>query len=482
VKRRVFIKKSFLYTAGLSIPSVLLNCSKDEKPEPQPVKKKVLILGAGIAGLSAAYFLKNKGFEMTILEASTRVGGRINSINFEGYTADIGASWIHGIHLNPLYDLANNNAVLTTQTHYNPSYIFDTDGTTITESEWLTIEPYLDQLTDIAYQNQELSLEGILEIIAPQLSLDDRLTRLFYGAVRSEIEIPYAVDAKDISARALLVNDSFSGEDVIFPKGMQQLTSILAKDISVIFNTFVSKIDYSQKTIKVFTQEYTNVSEDRSCTACHSNITASSLNSNKIYDADLLIVALPLEMLKRRNVVFTPALSLEKKKALNGLEMGTMNKVFLKFETCFWNQDAYFLEYLKSDYSHVIEFFNPTAVGAENILVAVLSGYHAKLIESISETEIINMIMIDLRGMYGNSIPFPIAIHRTAWHTNPLSLGSYPHLKPGNKITVCDTIAAPIENRIFFAGDSTSKQYMATAHGAFISGKDAAERILNLNL
>ncbi len=484
MKRRHFLQKASIVTAGLLLPSVLMNCVKeyreDKSPSPSSgIDLKVLVLGAGMSGLAAASLLKSKGVDVQVIEASSRYGGRIDSVDFEGYIADCGASWIHGISGNPLYSLANENAITTRTTYYEPSYIFDMDGTDITEEEWNTIKPYLDQLSDIACENQELSLQGVLEIIAPQLNLNERLMRLFYGAVRSEIEIPYAIDAADISARALCVNDSFPGNDVIFPSGMHQLTDVLAKNLDIIYNTFVVKIDYSDEKVKVYTKKYADVPGERACNACHDSSNASTVIHDQMYVADKVIVALPPEMLKNENVVFSPPLPASKKSALGGLEMGVMNKVFLKFENTFWSEDGYFLEILKENHSEVIEFFNPVPVGAENILVAVLSGYHAKSIESLTDDEVRELVMNDLRGMYGENIPQPVAIHRTAWHTNPLSLGCYPHLKPGYSMDVCDAIARSIQNQVFFAGDASTKKYMATAHGAYISGRDAAQEILD---
>lgn len=482
MNRRKFIKNTSFFIAGITLPAVLINCTKKPKEpvNPNPEKKlKVLIIGAGIAGLSAASSLQKEGYEVKVIEASNRYGGRINSIDFNGDTVDAGASWIHGITGNPLYSLSQQNAIITRQTHFEPSYIFDIDGSEITEEDWSNIEPYLNQLVDIAYDNQDLSLQGLLEIIAPQLNLTERLKRLFYGAVRSEIEIPYAIDAKDISARALLVDDSFPGEDVVFPGGMHQLTDVLAQGIDISYNSFVYKIDYSGDQVAVYVKKYSEVDEKRACYACHHNTNANNLSEDEVFSADKVIVALPLEMLKRENVIFSPAFSNTRTEALNALEMGIMNKVFLKFEENFWYEDAYFLEFLKEDYSNVIEFFSPTPTGLDNILVAVLAGHHAKRIETMSDAEVEELVMSDLKGMFGNNIPSPTAITRTAWHSDPLALGAYPHLKPAKKMTVCDTIANDLDMKVFFAGDFVVKEYLATAHGAYISGIRAAQKIMD---
>jgi len=97
----------------------------------------------------------------------------------------------------------------------------------------------------------------------------------------------------------------------------------------------------------------------------------------------------------------------------------------------------------------------------------------------MSDTEVETLVMNDLRGMFGDDIPAPIGMLRTAWHGNSLSLGSYPHLKPERKMDACDIIAENLSKRVFFAGDYVIQEYLATAHGAYISGRRAAQQIID---
>jgi monoamine oxidase len=155
-----------------------------------------------------------------------------------------------------------------------------------------------------------------------------------------------------------------------------------------------------------------------------------------------------------------------------------MNKVFLRFGEDFWNQDGYFFQYLKQDSSKIIEFFSPAPTGASNVIVAVFAGQQARSIEKMEDVDLQNLVMDDLKGMFGDDIPQPLEMQKTSWHTNKFSLGAYPHLKPGSKLSACDSIARPMGNKVFFAGDACSSKYMATAHGAYISGVDAAENAM----
>ena len=473
--RRTFISQAALASMALLLLPQCKKKTNDNKP-----KQDIIIIGAGIAGLAAAKTLKDAGHKVTILEADTRFGGRIKTVDMGDYSADFGASWVHGINGNPLYKLANENAIMTKPTFYNPSYIFDNNGEEVTSQEWKTIEQKLEELVNLAYENFGSSLQYLLDLMEPDLNLSEKLKRAFYGSVRSEIEIPYAVDANDIAARSLTTDDSFPGKDVIFMNGMGELTDMLAQGLEIQYNTFVTKVAYAGEKVSVYTTERGTIDPKRSCKACHSGTNAGLLDHNKVFTADRIVVALPLGMLKNENVVFDPVLPTKKVSAIDSLGMGTMNKVFLKFEQNFWNEDGYFFQYLKEDHSKIIEFFSPTPTGTNNVIVAVMAGQQARSIEKMEEADITELVMSDLKGMFGNNIPQPTSFQKTAWHTNPFSLGAYPHLKPGSDLSACDEIASPLLNRVFFAGDATSSKYMATAHGAYLSGIKAANDIMKL--
>ena len=342
-----------------------------------------------------------------------------------------------------------------------------------------TIENLLEDLVNLAYENPDSSLQDLLDIMEPGLNLTDKLRRTFFGAVRSEIEIPYAVDAPDIAAKALTTNDSFPGKDVIFVNGMGELTDVLAKGLNIQYNTFATKVSWSGEKVNVYTKNPLDIEPKRSCMACHSGSDASLLEHDNILSAGRVVVALPPGMLKNQIVTFDPVLPDEKLMAIDSLGIGTMNKVFLKFDENFWYEDGYFFEYLKEDHSQIIEFFSPVPTGAGNVIVAVFSGQQARSIENMDDTALIELVMNDLKGMFGQDIPQPVAFQKTSWHTNPYSLGAYPHLKPGSDLTACNEIAKSLGNKVFFAGDATSKNYMATAHGAYLSGLDAATKIIN---
>nr|KAF6423852.1 spermine oxidase [Rousettus aegyptiacus] len=85
-----------------------LSCGLRRRGQP-----RVVVIGAGLAGLAAAKALLEQGFtDVTVLEASSRIGGRVQSVKLGHATFELGATWIHGSHGNPIYHLAEANGLL----------------------------------------------------------------------------------------------------------------------------------------------------------------------------------------------------------------------------------------------------------------------------------------------------------------------------------------------------------------------------------
>jgi len=74
-------------------------------------KVEVIVIGAGIAGLAAARDLSIDGYDVLVLEARNRIGGRIWTSRDLGVPADLGASWIHGFEDNPISRLAKRYGI-----------------------------------------------------------------------------------------------------------------------------------------------------------------------------------------------------------------------------------------------------------------------------------------------------------------------------------------------------------------------------------
>jgi predicted NAD/FAD-binding protein len=116
-------------TAFLGATVLASSCTQAQSKPPAAKKERILVIGAGIAGLAAAATLQDQGFAVTILEARDRLGGRLwTDRSWPGVSLDLGASWIHGVTGNPMSRLAIEAGLETAPTDYEALEIFSSDG------------------------------------------------------------------------------------------------------------------------------------------------------------------------------------------------------------------------------------------------------------------------------------------------------------------------------------------------------------------
>jgi monoamine oxidase len=98
----------------------------------------------------------------------------------------------------------------------------------------------------------------------------------------------------------------------------------------------------------------------------------------------------------------------------------------------------------------------------------------------MTDNQIINEIMLNLKSIYGNNIPNPTNFLRTKWGQNINSFGAYSYPTNGSTSADFNTLAIEINNKIFFAGEHTEREYRGTVHGAYLSGIREADKIIKL--
>lgn len=122
----MFSRRQIFKGALLALVSSLL--WKSQRLEAKESQGNILVIGAGMAGISAAKELQSRGFKVTVLEARDRLGGRIWTDHSLGTPIDLGASWIHGIKGNPIWELAQKYQIPTSPTSYEKDIKYDTQG------------------------------------------------------------------------------------------------------------------------------------------------------------------------------------------------------------------------------------------------------------------------------------------------------------------------------------------------------------------
>ena len=450
MNRKEFIKLSGLL--GISIPfsSLIMGCNKDEDNEPNG--KIVVVIGAGISGLAAAKKLKENGFDVIVLEAQDKVGGRLRTNRTLGVAFDEGASWIHGTNGNPLTNLAQQAGMNTAFTDDESLVCYDIGGVL---------------RSDIAFENAAAELETILSTLKNSGSATQSFETVFNNLHPTKVNdrlwkfllstyITFDLgDLDKVSSTLYDEGEEFSGEERISTNGYDIIPNFLANGLNIQLNQRVSKIDYSNSKAKIS-------------------------HNGTITEADYVLVTVPLGVLKSGNIQFVPALPTAKQTAIQKVGMNCVNKFLLTWNTPFWDNKQYicYTPETRDKFNYFVNVnkFHPSVNG---LMTFAYSNY-ARQTEAMTDAQIIDEIMLHLKDIYGNSIPNPTNMLRTKWQTNENSYGAYSFTQVGTEMRHFDDLAEEVNDRLFFAGEHTEADYFSTAHGAYLSGIREADKIISL--
>ncbi len=421
-------------------------------------KEKVIIIGAGISGLAAARDLEASGYEVLVLEARDRIGGRIWTDRSTGTNLDLGASWIHGIDNNPVKALADEiKTPLSGIFDYDNTSTFDADGTEdpVADSALESFDTTYRQYAAPHISNgDDISVQAVIDEAVADGAYSDLPARAVTSLVNTIYEHEYSGAANDISIHALEEGEDQTGGDVLFLDGYDNITNHLATGIDIRLQAVVSKISHDASRVSVET-------------------------SRGNFTGDRVVVTVPLGVLKAGSIIFEPALPADKQSAISRLGMGVLNKVWLEFPSVFWDAtDVH--NYFSTEKGRFNEWVNWEKASGKKYLLGFNAAAYGIEIEKKSDTEIVAEAMTILRTIWGNGIPEPSSHVITRWDSDPYAKGAYSFLKVGSMTTDRDTLAAPIDNRVFFAGEATDKDHAATTHGAYNSGVREAARIVAL--
>ena len=448
MKRRQFIKNTMLAMPSITLMMSALACNDDDIIN---TDKTVLVIGAGVSGLAAAKYLSSRNVTVNVIEAQSKVGGRLKTNRSLDIAFDEGASWIHGPDGNPITELISPSGVNTFPTNDNNVEVYDINGSVYDENVLDTSEN--------AYNNILNSLAGSIDKSFEEVFYDNypqyKNNRLWSYMLSAFLEFDTGGDISELSSLDYYDDEEFSGDDIIVTNGYDRIADYLAKGLNIELNKKVTGIDYSASKVLVST-------------------------TDQEFSADYVIVTVPLGVLKNNVVNFTPSLSGNIQNSINNLKMGSVNKFLCVWDTPFWDTNLQYIGYTPETMGKFNYFLNLNKFSESNALMTFAFGDYSKTTENMADNEVIDEIMNHLKSIYGSGIPEPTKFLRTKWVSNEYTFGSYSFATNGTRTSDFSVFEESMNNKLFFAGEHTSKDYRGTVHGAYNSGFRAAEQITGL--
>jgi monoamine oxidase len=445
---------------------------------------KILIIGAGAAGLSAARDLSAAGVQAEVLEAREYVGGRVYT-RHDGSPVlpiELGAEFVHGKHP-ALWEILNESSAPFCE---------------ITERHWYFENGVLSKSHD--FWNKLTALMDLMKSEEPDRSFkdflqslpDDENTRRAKAVASRYVEGFHAARIDRIGVRGLVranqAEDEVEGDRSFRVLGgydtlMDALREQAAENGAIFhLNTIVKELRWDKQQVQAV---------------------CMNRESSETFTASRVVITLPLGVLQAdsenlASMRFLPELPENKRTAIRLLEMGQAIRIVLRFRSRFWEkldipgtggrEDLEQLGFIHYPEAPIPTWWTLLPVRAP-MLVGWTGGSNAeKLITAatrsgaIDPAQVLNLAIESLRQIFG--IPetklreLLVASYTHDWHYDPFACGAYAYLPVGG-LDAQNELARPVDDTLFFAGEATSVGHIGTVHGAIETGRRAAKEILN---
>jgi monoamine oxidase len=422
----------------------------------------VIVVGAGVAGLGAGQALKLRGVRAVVLEARNRIGGRCYCDNSFPAPFDFGGQFfqqvvpnIFGGTNNPLYDLyiaqggPDEPCVLVPDFYENGVRLPDADQ-----------DPFHDM--NIAF-GAELALAGTAaQLGAPDLSAADATADLagrpWYTLTSAFLALALDAPASQLSCLDVwndlefAINPDGSPSDKVNPTGMGNFVAQFASGLDIRLSTRVTAIDMTgADRIKVETDQ--------------GPLTAHAV-----------IVTAPVTVLAAGDITFRPALPSTYQQAFADLPFGVVDKLGIAFKSDIFGATP--ANTIVTRHEDTARFGMALAKLAGTPMMNLFVAEDlARELEAGGNAAFNDYARGFLTATYGAAAA--AAIEHTVvhpWGTDPLTMGSYSAAKVG-KVAARATLAEPLDDRLYFAGEAISTNAHSSLHGAYQTGQSAAKSI-----
>ncbi|MBS0363933.1 MAG: FAD-dependent oxidoreductase [Proteobacteria bacterium] len=404
----------------------------------------VAVVGVGAAGIGALRRLARTGLEVVGLEARGRVGGRAHTLTTApGFPVDCGAEWLHSADHNPLVDpIARAGFTVDRSPPHWMRQAFNQHFTPDEQRAYRAAFDALDEKVDAAAR------------IAAKTGVDRPVSELMAPGGRWNPPL-----------------DAFSS----YYNGAE-------------FDC-VSVVDYSAyqdsggnwRVREGYGTALSHFADaDRIMTACpvttirHDGPALQLETPRGALTARAVIVCVPTSILSEGRLTFAPGLP-GKAEAAAGLPLGLADKVFLQVA----EPEGLPVE------GHLFGHIDRTETASYHLrpfgrpyIEAFLGGRCARGLENEGKGALAAFALEELGQLMGSDFRRGLSVlGETRWAHDPWALGSYSHALPGHAPDR-QVLAAPVEERIFFAGEATHATWYSTVHGAWESGERAADEAI----
>ncbi len=400
---------------------------------------EVAVIGGGAAGVSAARRLHEAGVKALVVEARNRLGGRAWTVEAGGSAIDLGCGWLHSAPRNPWTAIAETQGRTIDRTPPPWARAASQPGLTAAEVNEMRAALWaLHERADALPESEpDRSLADLLEPGGRWNPLLDAISGYYSGAELAR------VSARDLGRYA---EDGVNWRVV---EGYGGTIAAHGAGLDVAFDCAVTRIDHGGRRIRVET-------------------------TRGVVEADAAIVTLPSALIAADENLFAPTLA-DKTRAAAGLPLGCDDKLFLSLA------DA---EAFEPD-SRAFGDPRRTATAAYQfrpfgrpMIECYFGGDLAAGLERSGKAAFFDFARRELVGLYGGDFArriAPLALH--GWSGDPFARGAYSYALPGRADDRA-ALAAPVDGRLFFAGEACSRDDFSTAHGAYLTGVSAADQAI----